>query len=143
MFLYRVGNWAYRHKITLIPKLLNLFIRLVHNCAIYSETYIGAGTTFGYGGIAVVIHKRVRIGKNCVIGSNVTIGGRSKSLNVPVIGDDVYIATGAKILGPVKIGNNVVVGANAVVINDVPDNCVVAGVPAKIIKAGINSKDFY
>lgn len=56
---------------------------------------------------------------------------------MPIIGNNVYIATGAKILGPIKIGNNVTIGANSVVIKDVPDNMVVAGVPAKIIN--INS----
>ena len=143
MILYRIGNWCYRRKIPIFPKLFNLLIRLIHNCAIYSQTDIGAGTIFGYGGIGVVVHKRVTIGSHCVIGSNVTIGGKSKSLDVPTIGDNVYIATGAKILGSIKIGNNAVVGANAVVINDVPDNCIVAGIPAKIIKKNINSKDFY
>ena len=69
-----------------------------------------------------------------MIGTQVTVGGKSGHFEVPVIGDNVYLATGAKILGPIKIGNNVTVGANAVVIKDVPDNCVVAGIPAKIIK---------
>lgn len=52
----------------------------------------------------------------------------------PVIGDNVKIGTGAKIIGGVTVGNNVFIGANAVVVKDVPDNCVVGGVPAKIIK---------
>ena len=143
MLLYRVGNALHRNNIPVLPKIANLLIRLVHNCAIYSETEIGKGSIFGYGGIGVVIHKRSVIGKNCVIGSGVTLGGKSNSENVPVIGDNCYIATGAKILGDVKVGNNCVVGANAVVVKDVPDNCVVAGVPAKVIKTDINPKDFY
>lgn len=143
MFLYRLGNKLYRFKIPLIPKVINGLIRLVHNCAIYSETQIGKGTKFGYGGIAVVIHKRSVIGENCIIGSNVTIGGRSKSINVPIIGHNVYVATGAKVLGNIKIGNNCVIGANAVVIDDVPENCIVAGIPAKIIKTEIVPKDYY
>jgi serine O-acetyltransferase len=48
----------------------------------------------------------------------------------PAIGDNVDIGAGAKVLGAIKVGNNVVIGANAVVIRDVPDNCVAAGVPA-------------
>ena len=51
-----------------------------------------------------------------------------------VIGDNCYISTGVTILAPVKIGNNVTIGAGAVVTKDIPDNCVVAGVPARIIK---------
>lgn len=143
MFLYRVGNWFYRKKIPLIPNIFDFIIRLAHNSAIYSQTDIGEGTKFGYGGIAVVVHKRAKIGKNCVIGTNVTIGGRSKSKNVPVIGDNVFISTGSKILGDIRIGNNCVVGANSVVIKDVSDNTVVAGVPAKIIRTNINPKDYY
>jgi serine O-acetyltransferase len=50
-----------------------------------------------------------------------------------IIGDNVILFSGAKVIGNVCIGNNVVVGANAVVLNDIPDNAVVAGVPAKII----------
>ena len=142
MFLYKLGNKLHNCRIPFLPKVVNALIRLIHNCAIYSETQIGKGTIFGYGGIAVVIHKRTVIGKDCVIGSNVTIGGRSRSIDVPVIGDGVYIATGAKVLGAISIGDNCVVGANAVVINDVPANCVVAGIPAKIIKTDINIKDF-
>ncbi|AQP36589.1 serine O-acetyltransferase [Vibrio anguillarum] len=143
MKLYRLGSWCYKKNIPAFPKLCDLLIRLIHNCVIYSQTSIGKGTIFGYGGIGVVIHKHVKIGSNCVIGTNVTIGGRSRAKEVPVIGDDVFIATGAKILGAVNIGSNSVIGANAVVINDVPANSVVVGVPAKVIKTNINPKDFY
>lgn len=141
--LYRLGNALYKKKVPVLPKVVNLLIRLVHNCAVYSETRIGKGTIFGYGGIAVVIHKRSVIGNDCVIGSGVTIGGKSNSAEVPVIGNNCYIATGAKVLGAVKVGNNSVIGANAVVVKDVPDNSVVAGVPAEVIKTGIDPKDFY
>lgn len=142
MFLYRIGNKISRIGIPLLPKIINGMIRLLHNSAIYCETSIGKGTQFGYGGIGVVIHKRAVIGKNCIIGTNVTIGGRSKSKQVPRIGDDVYIATGAKVLGDITIGDNSVIGANAVVLNDVPPNSVVVGIPARVIKSGINMKDF-
>ena len=143
MKLYRLGNYFHGKKIPVVPVLANAAIRIIHNCAIYSETKIGKGTSFGYGGIAVVIHKRALIGDDCVIGTNVTIGGRSKSVGVPVIGNNVFIATGAKILGDIKIGDNCVIGANAVVIKDVPPNSVVAGVPAKIIRSNIDPKDFH
>ena len=50
------------------------------------------------------------------------------------VGDNCYFGTGCTILGPVKIGNNVIVGAGAVVTKDIPDNCTVAGVLARIVK---------
>ena len=50
------------------------------------------------------------------------------------VGDNCYVGTGATILGPIRIGNNVTIAAGAVVTKDVPDNVVVAGVPAKIVK---------
>lgn len=72
------------------------------------------------------------IGNNVWINQQVTIGYNGAS--APMIGDNVVIYAGAKIIGGVHIGNNVTVGANAVVTKDIPDNCVVAGVPARIIK---------
>lgn len=110
----------------------------LYNSFIPYTCSIGDGTTFGYKGMGVVIHARAVIGKNCTIAQQVTIGGRSGIYEVPVIGDNVYLGAGCKILGNVKIGNNSIVGANSVVIHDIPENAVVAGVPAKILR--INNK---
>ena len=71
------------------------------------------------------------IGKGFKI-QHVTIG--YKGTGKPRIGNNVTVCCGAKVLGDITVGNNVVIGANAVVCKDVPDNCVVGGVPAKIIK---------
>lgn len=139
MFIYRVGNFFFKKKVPLLLKIFNLLIRSLHN----SATNIEKGIIFGYGGIGVVIHKRTVIGAGGGINSNVTMGGRSKIKEVPVIGNNVYISTGAKILDEIAIGHNSVIGANTVVINDVPENSVVAGVPEKVIKLNVNSKDFY
>lgn len=127
---YRIFRWCYLHHIPFIPKIVTLIIFLLYNSKIPYTADIGRGTKFGYGAIGVVLHSRTVVGKNCIIGTNVTIGGRSKYYDVPIIGDNVEISTGSKILGPICIGNNTVIGANAVVIKDVPDNAVVAGVPA-------------
>lgn len=143
MFFYRVGNFFFRKNIPFIPWFCDLLVRFFHNSAIFSSCSIGAGTKLGYGGIAVVIHKRAVIGHRCMIGSAVTIGGTSGKHGVPIIGDDVYIATGAKILGPIVLGNGCVIGANAVVIKNVPPRCVVAGVPSRIISEDINSADYF
>ena len=134
IYFYRIERYLYLKKIPLLPLLIKGIIFLMYNSSIPFECIIGANTKFAYGGIGVVIHKRAIIGSNVSIGSNVTIGGRSGHIEVPVIGDNVYLATGSKILGPIKIGANAIIGANAVVIKDVPSNTTVGGVPAKIIK---------
>lgn len=132
--IYRLAHLLHLKKIPILPNILKFFIFLIYNSSVPYQAKIGQGSHFGYGGIGVVIHKKAVIGKNCQIGSNVTVGGRSGHPQVPIIGDDVYLATGSKILGPIIIGNNVTVGANAVVINDVPNDAIVAGVPAKVIR---------
>lgn len=132
--LYQIAHWFYTKKIPIIPKLFKLLIFLIYNSSIPYQAKIGKKTKFGYSGIGVVIHKNCVIGTSCTIGSNVTIGGRSGHKEVPIIGKNVYIATGAKVLGPIHVGNNAIIGANAVVIKDVPDSAIVAGIPAKIIK---------
>lgn len=82
----------------------------------------------------ITINKMVKIGANCTLQPGVIIGQNKEEGNVPMIGDNVYFGPGAKVFGKVKIGNNVVIAPNSVPIKDVPDNCIVSGVPAKIIK---------
>ena len=80
------------------------------------------------------IHIGAQIGRNCTILPMVLIGKkRSNTICKTIIGNNVYIGTGATILGPVNIGSNVVIGAGAVVVKDIPDNTIVAGVPASVI----------
>lgn len=77
-----------------------------------------------------------KIGRNCEILPNVLMGKKRPDLidYHIVIGNDCYISTGVTILAPITIGNNVTIAAGAVVTKDVPDNCVVGGIPAKILK---------
>ena len=73
------------------------------------------------------------IGKNCWINQQVTIGYKGQG-RPPIIGDNVMITCGAKVLGSITIGNNVVIGANAVVVKDVEDDSTMVGIPAKKIR---------
>ena len=86
--------------------------------------------------VGVVISKNAIIGKNCVIYQNVTIGDGKEINNrkAPIIGNNVVIYANAVVIGGITIGNNAVIGAGAVVLNDVPENSVVVGNPARIIK---------
>tara|TARA_B110000967_G_C18901733_1_gene576030 strand:- start:9758 stop:10183 length:426 start_codon:yes stop_codon:yes gene_type:complete len=132
--LYYLSNLLFRFNIPILPKIIKLFIFLIYNSSIPYQCSIGTGTRFAYSGIGVILHKKSVIKKNVLIGSGVVIGGKEGFVNVPVIGNNVKIATGAKILGDITIGNNAIIGANAVVLKNVPDNAVVVGVPARIIK---------
>lgn len=141
-YFYLFYRYLYQLKIPLLPKMLMFINRILFGAFVPPSAIIGAQTKFAYGGSGVVIHTRAKIGQNCSIGPCTTIGGRSKIYEVPEIGNNVYIGGGSKILGDVKIGDNVVVGANSVVIKSVKSNCVVAGIPAKIIKENINIDDY-
>ena len=131
--LYRI----YSKKIFIKYKLsgiLEAINYLIFNSSIPATATIGNGTFCSHRGMSVVIHKKAIIGRNTIIGTCVTLGGRGKDIEgAPTIGDNCYIATGAKILGPVTIGNNVVIGANSVVLSNVEDNSTVVGIPARRI----------
>ena len=97
-------------------------------------TQIGEGLYIGHFG-SIVVNELAVIGKNCNLSHDVTIGqaNRGKRKGYPVIGNNVYIGPGAKLVGSVTLGNNVAVGANCVVTRDVPEDGVVAGVPGRVI----------
>ena len=77
----------------------------------------------------------ISIGNYCTLNLGVLVGNNHHNQEErAIIGDNVNLTTGCKVIGKVKIGNNVVVAPNSVVIKDIPDNCVVSGVPATIIK---------
>lgn len=135
-FQYNLRYYEYYHNThhNLWGKIMELFHYVIHKHLSYKLGFTIYVNNFGpglfiahYG--TIVVNKTTRIGKNCTINVDVNIGMRGG-----VIGDNVYIAPGVKIIKPIHVGNNVKIGANAVVTKDIPDNCVVAGVPARIIK---------
>lgn len=109
------------------------------NCASFG-TDLGQGAIFKsvpilpHGLNGIIIHHSSVIGFNATIFHQVTIAGDINRGGSAIIGDNCIIGSGAKIIGGVKIGNNVKIGANSVVIYDIPDNCTVVGIPAKIVK---------
>jgi serine O-acetyltransferase len=100
---------------------------------------IGPGLFIQHGYGTIISAKR--IGANAWVNQGVTIGYVDDT-DSPIIGDNVVIAAGAKVLGPITVGDNVKIGANAVVVKNVPSNCTVVGVPAYIVrKNGIKIKE--
>jgi serine O-acetyltransferase len=132
--IYRLARWLLLKGVPVVPRLLYIFNRLVFSVVLPPSAEVGRDVVFGYSGLAIVVHKRAKIGDRVIVGPNVTIGGRSDHQRVPVIGNDVIIGAGARIIGPVKVGNGARIGANAVVLKDVPAGGVAVGVPAKTIR---------
>lgn len=103
---------------------------------------IGPGLYIGHFG-DVGVNSRAVIGANCNISQGVSVGqaSRGRRQGYPVIGDNVFIGPGAKVIGRVRIGDNVAIGANCVVTRDIPDNAVVVGVPGRVISY-VGSTDY-
>jgi serine O-acetyltransferase len=134
MVLYRLAKLFQRIGLGMIGWFLLEINKLLHGCV------IGLGVEFGKGfvlmhPIGVIINGAVKGGEKVVIESGVVIGTSHIGLpvEVPILGDNIFIGAGARVLGGIYVGNNVKIGANAVVVKDVPDNVTVAGIPAKII----------
>ena len=110
------------------------------NTLCINTPYIGPGLYILHGFGTIIAAES--IGNNCWIFQQVTIGGGWHGDHRPIIGDNVIIYPGAKVIGTITIGNNSLVGANAVVLKDVPANCTVVGVPAYIVtKDGLQTRE--
>lgn len=134
---YRIANWLYRHHVKLLPEMLKFRTMRRYGCEIAPYAQIGEGLFIPHS-IGIVIGHEVVIGNNCEIFQNVTIGSNRKEKNgrfMPIIGNNVSIGSGAVVVGGITIGDNVCIGANSYVDKDVPSNVIVAGCPAKIIRA--------
>jgi serine O-acetyltransferase len=131
MILYRLMQWSCRLRIVPLEMLFNKMNSVFCSCI------IGRGADFGPGFVlihsqGVVINGQVRGGSNIYVEHQVTIGAERRQS--PLLGNNVFIGAGAKIIGPVTIGDGARVGANAVVVHDVPTGATVAGIPARVVR---------
>ena len=133
--LYRIGHFFHKCGFVKVAKSISYLNRVLFGGWIPSSAEIGENFKCGYGGIGVVIHNDTKIGNNCVIAQNVTIGRKFRDEKVTVIGNDVYIGANSVVFGEITIGNNVIIGAGSVVDKDVPDNSTEFGNPMRIIES--------
>ena len=139
MLVYRFGRWRYGVRPALLRKFCSLLyhvlfklVQVLTGIELPCEVQVGRNFVIDHFG-AIVVSGYARFGDDCRIRTGVVVGlARTEDPCAPQIGNNVDIGAGAKVLGRITIGNNVRIGANAVVLQDVPDDCVAAGVPAVI-----------
>ena len=132
--LCRIVHFFSKIKLGIIGYIFSDINKVLNGCVISSKAVFGSGFVLMHP-VGVVISRGVKGGENVVIESGVVIGASRNGLpvEVPIIGNNVFIGAGAKVLGGIMIGNNVKIGANAVVVKDVCDGATVVGIPGRII----------
>lgn len=133
LWMYRTAHYLHKKRIPLAPRMISILARFLTGIEIHQGAEIGRGLFIDHG-MGVVIGETAKVGDNVTIYQGVTLGGTGKQRGKrhPTIGDNVVLATGAKVLGAITIGDNTKVGAGSVVLQDVPTNCTVVGVPGRI-----------
>jgi serine O-acetyltransferase len=139
LVVYRFGRWTYSLPSPVLRKGVGLLYRLAYKCVqiltgieLPCEVVIGRNFVIDHFG-GIVISGYARFGDNCRIRNGVVVGlARVDDPCAPVIGNNVDIGAGAKVLGRITVGDHSLIGANAVVVRDVPPYSVAAGVPAVV-----------
>jgi serine O-acetyltransferase len=138
VMLYRVGHWLRNRRLRIPAAIIERLMHHSCHCWINTAAEIGPGFFIAHVG-GLVIGGETQIGKNCDVRQNVTFGGNfnktdSDGRTQPLVGDNVSFGAGAVVIGPVKIGSGSIIGANSVVTRDVPENVIVSGIPAVVLK---------
>ena len=148
VFFHKISNFFHVAGFDLVARIISQTIRFFTGIEIHPGAKIGKNLFIDHG-MGVVIGETSEIGNNVTIYHAVTLGGIAPSIDSdnqrnekrhPTIGNDVVIGSGAQIIGPIEVGNNSRIAANAVVVNDVPENSTMIGIPAKAIKLSNKGK---
>ena len=129
MIVYRLMQASQKARLVPFAMIFNKLNAILGRCIIGRNAQFGEGFVLihSYG---VVINSSVRGGKNVKLEHLVTIGAERNTS--PLLGNNIFVGAGAKIVGAVRIGDNTRIGANAVVVDDVPDGATAVGVPARV-----------
>ncbi|MBO5908178.1 MAG: serine O-acetyltransferase [Clostridia bacterium] len=133
--MYRRANFFFRHNMFFLARLISQRAARKTGIEIHPGATIGRRLVIDHG-TGVVIGETTEIGDDVLIYQGVTLGGTGKDTGKrhPTIGNNVMISSGAKVLGPFKVGDNARIAAGAVVLEEVPANATVVGVPARVVR---------
>lgn len=137
MLHYRIAHKLYKNKHYFLARWISQRAAQKTGIEIHPGAVIGENLFIDHGN-GVIIGETAVVGNNVTLYQGVTLGGTGKEHGKrhPTIGDNVMISAGAKILGSFKVGENSKIGAGSVVIEEVPPNCTVVGVPGRIVRRG-------
>ncbi len=131
MLWFRLASWLKHRRVPYLPGAIQRGLLKNYGLELMSGAEIGGGLYIAHPvGTVIMV---ARMGKNCSVIAAVTIGMRNE-WQFPVIGDNVFIGTGARVLGDIRIGDGAKIGANAVVIDNVPAGATAVGIPAKVLQ---------
>ncbi len=135
VLMYRIAHRFYLKKHYFTARLISQIARDRTGIEIHPGAQIGKGFFIDHGS-GVVVGETTIIGNNVTLYQGVTLGGtgKEKGKRHPTLEDNVMVSVGAKVLGSFTIGENSKIGAGSVVLNEIPPNCTVVGVPGKIVK---------
>ena len=134
IWLHRIAHCLYNNGWIVVPRLINTISRFLTGIDIHPGAKLGRGLFIDHG-MGVVIGETCEIGINVTLYQGVTLGGtgKEKGKRHPTIGDNVVVASGAKVLGSFSVGANSKIGSGSVVLHEVPPNSVVVGIPGRIV----------
>ena len=133
--MHRRAHFYYKHGFMFLARLVSQKAARKTGIEIHPGATIGRRLVIDHG-TGIVIGETTEIGDDVLIYQGVTLGGTGKDTGKrhPTIGNNVMISAGAKVLGPFKIGDNSRVAAGAVVLEEVPPNSTVVGIPARVVR---------
>jgi serine O-acetyltransferase len=128
---YFFNRLARKNRFLRTCSIFEIFFRIVTGATVPIKLKVGEGLVLAYGASGLVVHEQAILGKRVLLSPGVIIGGRGKK-ELPIIGDDVKIMPGAKVLGGITIGSGSLIGVNAVVLVDLSPGSVALAPKAKI-----------
>ena len=133
--MHRVAHWFYKHNMKFIARAISQRAVRKTGIEIHPGATIGKGFFIDHGN-GVIIGETTIIGDNVTLYQGVTLGGTGKEQGKrhPTIEDNVMISAGAKVLGSFTIGANSKIGAGSVVLEEVPPNSTVVGIPGRVVR---------